>query len=208
MADPSNTKAKRSRSTGGIPSFGFIGLMASGKSTYGDHLAKQMEERLGVKTYRFTFSDKIAEIATDLFDMKEKDRALLQAIGAKMKEIRKPIWAEYIARIAKRDNKLPFIVDGIRSKDEAEAMRQAFPGFLVIKLEADEKLRLEAYKRKFGRYPTKEESNNITEATIADITPDIVIHNLYKWDELEKQIGDIITAIETNTMDRLLKHAN
>ena len=43
-----------------------------------------------------SFADKIYDIAYDLFDMKEKDRKLLQDIGQKMREIDEKIFIKYI----------------------------------------------------------------------------------------------------------------
>ena len=70
-----------------IPSFAFVGKMASGKSTYAEELKLQMEREFSVNVYRVALSAKIIEIAIDLFAMEGKDRLLLEAIGAKMREI-------------------------------------------------------------------------------------------------------------------------
>ena len=76
-----------------VPSFAFLGRMASGKGTYTDSIRRAIEEEFSVQVYRVpSFSAKIADIARDLFGAPDgadgkPDRSLLQAIGAKMKEI-------------------------------------------------------------------------------------------------------------------------
>ena len=57
------------------------GVMCSGKSTIANYL---------VQTYnfqKFSFADDIKKYAFEIFDMKYKDRKLLQDFGSKMKEI-------------------------------------------------------------------------------------------------------------------------
>ena len=179
-----------------IPSFAFVGPMASGKNTYADELKRQIEERFGVTVYRPSFSAKIAEIATDLFGMKEKDRKLLQDIGAKMKEIDAGVWAKYLVRDALANGKLPLIVDGMRSLAEAEPFRESIPKFVIVRIETDESQRMEAYKGMYGRYPTKEEMNNITERTIADIPADMTVHNTYNVKDLKSHVKDLVKKIE------------
>jgi hypothetical protein len=187
-----------------IPSFGFVGLMASGKSTYGDSLGRQLEETFKFPIYRTSFSTKIAEIARDLFDMKGKDRRLLQDIGAKMKEIDPAVWAKQIVREIKANGRAPFIVDGIRSIPEAQAFRDGFPDFIIIRIESDEQQRLEAYKRAYGRYPAPEETSNITERTVDGIRPDITFTNVYSQEVLAGHIRGIVHAISDGTITSAL----
>ena len=44
---------------------------------------------------KFSFADKLKEIAKDLFFMKEKNRNLLINIGQKMRDIDENIWVNY-----------------------------------------------------------------------------------------------------------------
>lgn len=56
-------------------------LPGSGKDTVADYLVKQHG------FVKVSFAGKIYEIARDLFNMTNKNRALLQSIGQKMRQI-------------------------------------------------------------------------------------------------------------------------
>jgi dephospho-CoA kinase len=189
-----------------VPSFGFIGEMASGKSTYSNALRRQIEATFGVKVYRPSFSAKIVDIAVDLYDMDGKNRRMLQDIGDKLREIKATTWADYLIRGISRTRQVPFIVDGIRVPEEAEAFRTAFsPNFVLIRLETDEKQRREAYKLEYERYPTEDEASHSTEQAVSQIKADMVLKNTYKKVDLDVQIAEIVTAIQNGTMDTLLR---
>ncbi len=187
-----------------IPSFVFIGFTGSGKSTYSDYLKFRMEEAFGIKVYRPSFSQKIEEIARDLFGMAQYDRSLLQDIGNKLRELDPAVWAKHIIRDLKANNKLPVVCDGLRKPEELEAFRQALGNFVVIRLEADEKKLLEHYKAKYGRYPTTEQMTNPAETAIASLHADMTLFNNYDKLDLDRQIGAVIEAIRTSTMQQLI----
>ncbi len=179
-----------------IPSFAFVGKMASGKSTYADELKLQIEDNFGITVYRYSLSAKIIEIAKDLFAMEEKDRKLLQNIGAKMREIDPGVWSKYIVRDALAAGRLPLIVDGIRTLTEAEPFKESLQNFVIIRIETEENQRMDAYKKAYNRYPTPEELDNITERTVAEIPADRTIHNTYLRSDLKNQIKDIVEEIK------------
>ena len=191
-----------------IPSFGVIGLMASGKSTHRDRLVERIEAEFGVPVYKGSFSDKISEIARDLFGMAGKDRRLLQQIGAKMNEIDPAVWAKYLVRNIKANGRTPFVIDGIRRAEEAEAFRQGFPsGFLIILIRAEEHDRLEAYSRAYHRYPSAGERGDITEKMVSGITPDITLDNGYTQESLDANVNGIIDAIRDGSIRaKYLRH--
>lgn len=69
------------------------GRMCSGKSFLAEHLCTKY------KFHKFAFADKIKALASELFQMKGKDRVLLQTLGDKMKNIDGDI--QYIDEIFK-----------------------------------------------------------------------------------------------------------
>jgi hypothetical protein len=174
-----------------IPSFAFVGKMASGKNTYADALKAQLEKEFGITVYRPAFSDPIKEIAVKYHGMVGKDRALLQAIGAKHKEIDPGVWAKYLARDAVSSGRLPIVVDGMRSPDEAAAFRTMLPKVWIVRIDADEKQRLEFYKKAYGRYPTKEERNDITEKTVEKVKEDVRLVNDYTSETLRRHLEEL-----------------
>lgn len=179
-----------------IPSFAFIGKMCSGKNTYADRLRARLELEFGVSVYRPAISEKINEIAKDLFGMKEKDRMLMQDIGSKMKEIDKRVWARYLVRDIRGRGRMPFVIDGLRFPEDIEVLKENFPELVVVKLESDEKERLEMYRKTYGRYPTKKELENVTEREIARLPADMTLFNKYDKEELELQIEGIVKSIK------------
>ena len=56
-----------------------VGKMCSGKSTLSNKIIKYYK-RFGIKLEKRAFADKVYELARDLFDMKKKNRLLLQQI--------------------------------------------------------------------------------------------------------------------------------
>lgn len=183
-----------------IPSFAFIGPMASGKNTYSDALRSSMEREFGVKVSRLSFSAKISDIARELFDMSGRDRRLLQQIGQKMKEIDPAVWAKYLIKKVKEEGSQPFIVDGIRSKEELNAFMSALPNFVPIRLECDEKARLEAYRKLYGKRPTYKEINDPTEISIKSIETAISLKNDYTYRTLRRHIDWIIKGIKDGSL--------
>jgi dephospho-CoA kinase len=71
----------------------FMGKMCSGKSTLCNYL-----QELQPKFVVLSFAGKIKEIAYDLFDMKFKDRKLLQQIGSKMRDIDTDVFSKYLIK--------------------------------------------------------------------------------------------------------------
>lgn len=196
-----------------IPSFGFTGGLASGKTTYRNCLKDSMERELSITVYGLTFTTKITSITRDLFGIdvdekvfREKYRRLTQDVANKMREVDIAVWTNYLIRDIKANSKVPFIIDNIRSKDEVIAFRRTFPNFIVIRLKTDEKQRAKAYKNLYGRYYTEEEKNDLTERTIADVPEDIVWLNTYKKENMEKQVVELVKAIKDGTLQELIKH--
>ena len=99
--------------------------MCSGKST-----ACQYLQHVNVQFKILSFADIIKYIANELFDMKHKDRKLLQQIGSKMREIDQDIFVKYLI---KKSQKYPYVlVDDVRYPNEIQALQKS--GFHLIKL--------------------------------------------------------------------------
>ena len=100
------------------------GPICSGKTYLSDYLQNNYNLR------KYAFGDKVKEIANDLFNMKYKNRKLLQTIADKMREIDKDIWAKYvIQQIEHLDN---IIIEDLRFVNEAKYLQTL--GFIIIKL--------------------------------------------------------------------------
>ncbi len=197
---------KHTVSAEAIPSFAMVGRFCSGKGTYADCLKKLMEGEFGIAVYKVpSFSDKISEIARELFGMEGKDRDLLRAIGNKMREIDPQVWAKYLIHDIETRGTRPFVVEGFRDSSELQAFREHFPGLIVIKIEVDENARLEAYKAEYGHYPTKDQLEDISEIGVDRMLPDIVLHNRYSKDGPGGVLSGVVRAVKEGTLPDLMR---
>ncbi|MDE1871474.1 MAG: hypothetical protein KGI06_04530 [Candidatus Micrarchaeota archaeon] len=186
-----------------IPPFAFIGKMASGKGTYVRQMRESIRAEFGVDAKVYVFSTKIIEIARDLFGMEDRDRKLMSSIGNKMREIDASVWAKYIVRKIKSSGSGQFIIDGIRAREEAEALRASFPDMLIVRIEADEGKRMEVYKKEYGRYPTEGELNDLSETGIGRLPYDMEVFNNYERKGMEAQVEHIIRIVGEGNVDSL-----
>jgi len=112
----------------------FIGKICSGKTTASEYIMKKFP---GMK--KLSFADKIKDIARELFDMKEKDRKLLQDIGTNMRSIHPDVFTNYLI---KQSKEYDFVcVDDGRFPNEIAALKKN--GFYIVKLNISKKLQLE-----------------------------------------------------------------
>ena len=117
-----------------------VGKMCSGKS----YVSKILARRCALK--QFAFADKVKEIARDLFNMKNKDRKLLQQIGQSMRLIDPYVWINYL--IFSIDGEDRVIIDDVRYPNEMQALQER--GFIIIKLTIDKETQI---NRLMNTYP-------------------------------------------------------
>ena len=102
-----------------------IGKICSGKTNTADILIG-----LNNDFQKLSFACKVKSIAVELFDMKKKDRKLLQQIGTYMREIDTDVWANYIVKQSKKYNYV--VIDDLRYKNEYDLLKKN--RFKIIKL--------------------------------------------------------------------------
>ena len=125
------------------------GPICSGKTYLSDYLSKQYNLE------KYSFGDKVKDIAIDIFTMHYKDRPLLQSISDKMKEIDPDIWAKYVVRKIKHlDN---IIIDDLRFVNEAKYLQEL--GFTIIKLNIDPNIQRNRIMRKYVQHYQKHLNN-------------------------------------------------
>jgi cytidylate kinase len=101
------------------------GKMCSGKTTLAQTIMR-MDDRYKV----FSIGGKVKEVARDLFGSIEKDRPLLIAIGAKMREIDPEVWIKYVIKQTKNESHC--IIDDLRYQNEYDLLKEQ--GFVFIQL--------------------------------------------------------------------------
>jgi dephospho-CoA kinase len=105
---------------------GLLGKMASGKTT-----TAQLFQQYFPQLQKLSFADPVKQIATQIFNMKGKNRELLQDIGGKMREIDPNVWVNFTIRLA--EQYADVIIDDVRYLNEIDALKNA--GFTIVYLE-------------------------------------------------------------------------
>ena len=131
---------------------GLSGKMYSGKTTF----AKMIIDEYGSK--KLSFADEVKAIATALFGMKQKDRRLLQSVGAKMREIHEDVWINVLLRNIKYVGKVfsikkfpshpIFVIDDVRYPNEKRKLEAS--GFIVVKLDVNVNTQIKRAKARDG----------------------------------------------------------
>ena len=115
---------------------GICGKMCSGKSTLAGKIINQYKNIYKEDCKKDSLANKVYELAYELFEMKEKDRFLLQQIGTKMRDIDKDVWIKYI--IKKHKNTDNIIIDDVRYINEILELKNN--GYFIIRLEISPEL--------------------------------------------------------------------
>lgn len=146
----------------------FSGKMYSGKTTC-SNILKQMYP----DAFITSFSARLKELATELFDMQTKDRNLLITLGEKMREIDEDVW---VKQALKACNKYDIsIIDDVRHLNEYTILKQN--GWKIIRLNITKDLQ---EKRLVNNYADAthylQNRSNLTETELDHITDfDLVI---------------------------------
>ena len=137
---------------------------------------------------------KIKDIAKDLFNMKEKNRKLLQDIGTKMREIDKDVFANYVI---KQSLKYDYVcVDDARYTNEIKKLKEN--GFILIKLQISKELQtkriIHTYPETYKKHIERLEHSSETEIDSIDNSMYDKIINIDK-DDLVKEIDNYLFYI-------------
>lgn len=169
-----------------------VGKMCSGKSYLSDFIVEYYYTKKNLNIKKVAFADKVYELARDLFNMKEKDRKLLQSIGTKMREIDCDVWINYLLKTHKNEN---IIVEDGRYENEIKALHKN--GFYIIKLELDKDTQFTRLKIKYPETYKKHIVNMEHESeTCCDLIPKKYYNCIVKSDE------NLIEFIRTHLLDK------
>ena len=122
------------------------GKMCSGKSTIAQ-MIMQLDNEYNI----YSYGQKIKDIASELFNMSNKDRSLLINIADNMRLIDPDVWAKYIMKITK--NKKKCIIDDLRFQNELDLLDSSWT---IIRLTVSSK---EQRKRLHRLYPENYEDH-------------------------------------------------
>ena len=161
------------------------GPMCSGKTTVAKIIQEYNDE---YKIY--SFGQKIKDLALELFDMKDKNRSLLIAIGSKMREINPDVWAEYIVK--QTEGKENCIIDDLRFQNELNHL----DGWKIICLTTSTDERIKRLKQMYPENYQDHISNmgHLSETDTLQLPEDtIYMDTAIPMDELKRKVGAFIT---------------
>lgn len=163
-----------------------VGKMYAGKTT----LAKQLVESYGYT--RVAMAGPLKQLALIAYGediQKDKEystidlwtglaiektgRAILQGIGQSLKVVDRDIWLKIFINDTTNMNKYPYVVDDVRFVFEANYLRAQ--GWLVIRVDTPDKIRIERAVKVNGRKPSDQELNHESEKEVDLIKADIIV---------------------------------
>lgn len=163
------------------------GKICSGKST----LAKYLEDKHNFKI--LSFANSVKKFAREIFNMKHKDRKLLQEFSEKLKEIDNDIWIKHFDKQLLMNQHHNIVVDDLRFPNEYNFLINK--SFTIIRLDINNELQIqrikETYKENYNEH--LERLNHISESFIYDFDCHIII-DISKITNIDEFIkNDILT---------------
>ena len=173
-----------------------FGKMRSGKDTVGEILITQY----GFQQY--AFGREIGRIITEYFPEAYKNgkpRHHYQFIGQMFRELDQDVWVKKVLqkvhsdefeKTVYSDEPLHAVITDGRQLNEAEKMREA--GFLIVKVECDEDIRIDRIKASGDNF-SPEQLYHETELQVDLIHADVIIKNNGTLEELQIEVMKLVT---------------
>ncbi|OLR61631.1 AAA family ATPase [Peptoniphilus porci] len=111
-----------------------MGKAGAGKDLVADYL------KIWHGYEKFTFAEDLYEICQDYYNMETKDRALLQDVGVKMREVDSNVFVNRLFNKMKDYESDKIVVSDVRFINEYNALRDA--GFIFLRVEASLETRI------------------------------------------------------------------
>ena len=103
-----------------------IGKICSGKSYISSYLNEVHDFNV------YSFGQPVKKFAKEIFNLKTKDRAIIQDFAQKMKELDSDVWIKYILNQMNTDKNENIVVDDVRFPNEYKALQNE--NFIFIRL--------------------------------------------------------------------------
>lgn len=167
-----------------------VGKMRSGKDT----VAKYLMDDYGFK--KFYFAKGIEEIILKYFPNafdNGKPRQYYQHIGQQLRVLDQDVWINYLLNeVEILKDPINIVVTDMRQVNEAERLKKE--GFTIIKVVADEKIRIDRILKSGDKF-NAEDLHHETELQVDLINADITVVNNGTIEELKKEVQNIIKKI-------------
>lgn len=163
------------------------GRFAAGKST----VSSQLIHLYGFE--RGSFAARLKQLAAEVYndgnaiekdgtytvtdldtgrDLDISGRQVLQRLGQSVKTLDRLFWVRWFAQDAAKATG-PLVLDDLRFPYEADFLRSK--GWLIVKVETPEHVRAERYRDLYGRYPTRDEMEHVSETSVDLIEPHMTV---------------------------------
>ena len=147
----------------------FFGPICSGKSTIGKYLKETCDFKI------LSFANYVKKYCNEIFDMKYKDRSLLQDFANKCREINEDVWVKLTEKDIIEAGGANMIIDDLRFPNEHKMLKKL--GFIVIKLDINRDLQ---YERIISTYPDTysqhiSRCNDLSETFYNDLNYDYIL---------------------------------
>jgi len=120
----------------------FIGKICSGKSYAAKYLQANHDFEI------LSFGDPVKRYATEIFNLKFKDREIIQDFGQILKNIDTDVWVNHLIRkFNTLDKSKNIVIDDLRFKNEQKALQKL--GFIFVYLHIEDKFQLERIKNTY-----------------------------------------------------------
>ncbi len=167
-----------------------MGRQRSGKDTIANYLV----EHYGFKKH--ALADKLYEIVRDLFDMTVKDRDLLLALGAKMREIDSDVWLKYLwkTHVENAPEGARIVISDVRFPNEYDFLTEK--GVTSLRISADLLFRKkrEGFRQKYESSPS--------ENYLLPCPADWEVVNEFSLSQLYGQVDPIIHSLGVKPIKR------
>ena len=120
----------------------FIGKLCSGKS----YAAKYLKDKYGYEI--LSFGGPVKKFASEIFNLKHKDRKTIQDFAQSLKKINKDVWVNYLLRNLENIETNNIVIDDLRFHNEQDALKKK--SFIFIKISIDPKLQEERIEKTYG----------------------------------------------------------
>lgn len=117
-------------------------------------------------------------------------RRILQEIGQSLKVVDRNIWLKIFINDTRNMGIGPYVVDDVRFIFEADHLRQ--DGWLIVKVDTPEKVRVERGYKLLGRRPTRAELTHESEVEVDEIVADKVVKGTEGPDTRERTILELL----------------
>ena len=163
-----------------------MGKAGAGKSEVVKHLVDQH----GFIDYEL--SGKIKAVAEDLFGLTTKNRAFLQQLGAKMRELDPEVWIKYVAREIEWEEPKRAVVQAVRYRNEYDYFRDC--GFKAVLVTAPLSVRLARLERRDGTAQTNT-LGHISETDLDGLEADRLLVNDGSISDLQLQVDKLVRSL-------------